>query len=144
MRPNLAQALVHWTQKHARVLTTPAVGAASLPDQAEALHAATERHEQQGQYWRVVQRLAAVGWTEDAVALLGLHSAWQLAYSGARNPQMLSVVCVLPLLFHELPSWASSCLWRLKYSKGDALAHACKQAPAAAVALQDDALSPCS
>lgn len=95
---NLAQALVHWMQKHARVLTTPAADApgpgcaASLPDQAEALHAAAERPEQQAQYWAVVQRLAAVGWTEDAVALLGLHSAWQLAYSGARNAQMLAVV----------------------------------------------------
>ena len=90
------QAQVQWMQKHARVLTTPAAAdlgsaAASLPDQTEALHAA-ERPEQDSRYWRVLHRLAAVGWAEDAVGLLGQHSAWQLAYSGARNQQMLSLV----------------------------------------------------
>ena len=94
--PHRIQALVQWMQRHARVLTTPAAGgaggaAASLPDQAEVLHAA-ERPEQASVYWPVLHRLAAVGWTEDAVGLLGEHSAWQLAYSGARNQQMLALV----------------------------------------------------
>jgi hypothetical protein len=131
MRPILAQALVHCTRKHARVLTTPAAdapgpAAASLPDQAEALHAgAAERPEQQAQYWRVVQRLAAVGWTEDAVALLGLHSAWQLAYSGARNPQMLSVVRFSPHSDCNAPSCASTCLESsLRAKHTDACMHA--------------------
>lgn len=97
--PLVPQALVQWSQRHARVLTTPWADAntgagappASLPAQAEALHAA-ERPEAGSLFWRTLQRLAALGWAEDAVALLGLHSAWQEAYSGARNAQMLSLV----------------------------------------------------
>ena len=99
VRLPVQQALVQWSQKHAHVLTTPwadardSAGAkpASLPDQAEALHG-MERPEAGEQYWGTLQRLAALGWMEDAVGLLGLHTAWQQAYSGARNPQMLSLV----------------------------------------------------
>ncbi len=91
------QALAAWVQRHARVLTTasaPSGEAAgpSLPEQIEALHSSESAPEQQPQYWPLLQRLVALGMTEDAVGLLGLHSAWQLAYAGGRNQQMLSLV----------------------------------------------------
>lgn len=84
-------------QRHARVLTTassPSGEAAgpSLPEQIEALHSSESAPEQQPHYWHLLQRLVALGMTEDAVGLLGLHSAWQLAYAGGRNQQMLSLV----------------------------------------------------
>lgn len=91
------QALVAWMQRHARVLTIAsspsgeALGP-SLPEQIEELHSAEATPEQQPQYWPLVQRLVALGWAEDAIGHLGLHSAWQLAYGGSKNQQMLSLV----------------------------------------------------
>lgn len=88
---------MQWSLKHARVLTMPLADAssgtqpASLLDQAEALHS-SKRPEAETLFWRTLQRLAALGWAEDALALLGLHSAWQEAYSGARSAPMLALV----------------------------------------------------
>ncbi len=64
----------------------------SLPEQVEGLHSMESATEQQADYWPVLQRLVGLGMTEDAVGLLGLHSAWQLAYTGGKNQKMLSLV----------------------------------------------------
>lgn len=90
------QAFLGWIRRHARVLTTGSSNGdpgRSLPEQVEALHAGSEATpERSPQFWLAVLRLAALGWTEEAVGLLGLHSAWHLAYAGAKNQHMLSVV----------------------------------------------------
>lgn len=84
-------------QRHARVLTMASssngeAAGPSLPEQVEGLHSMESATEQQADYWPVLQRLVGLGMTEDAVGLLGLHSAWQLAYTGGKNQQMLSLV----------------------------------------------------
>lgn len=73
----------------------------SLPEQVESLNSVESTTDQQPDYWPVLQRLVALGMTEDAVGLLGLHSAWQLAYAGGRNQRMLSLV--RPLLCSRVP-----------------------------------------
>ncbi|BDA46981.1 Nuclear pore complex protein NUP85 [Coccomyxa sp. Obi] len=108
---SFVEALSAWMQRHARVLTMAsssngeAMGP-SLPEQVESLHSAESATERQPEYWPVLQRLVGMGMTEDAVGLLGLHSAWQLAYSGGNNHQMLSLISILEpaiLLLRRMP-----------------------------------------
>lgn len=57
------------------------VGAAPLPPQLAAALREAALPEADPQYWPTLARLVALGWIEDAVELLGLHSAW-LRYDG--------------------------------------------------------------
>ncbi|CAL5224153.1 g6790 [Coccomyxa viridis] len=109
---SIAEALVQWMQKHARVLTTPStsegeVAGPSLPEEVEELHNA-ESATSQAKYWPVVHRLVALGWLEDAVGLLGLQPVWWHAHAVDRDEKMQSLVSILEaavLLLRRMPHY---------------------------------------
>ncbi|CAK0785353.1 hypothetical protein CVIRNUC_008560 [Coccomyxa viridis] len=107
---SLAEGMVQWMQKHARVLTTPStpegrVAGPSLPEEVEQLHSA-ESAASEPSYWPVVHRLVALGWLEDAVGLLGLQPVWWHASAADRNENMRALVSILEsavLLLRRMP-----------------------------------------
>ncbi|PRW33780.1 nuclear pore complex NUP85 [Chlorella sorokiniana] len=76
----VAQDLARWVRSNA-VAVSGGVSAQPLPPALLAALREAPLPESAAAYWPAVSRLAALGWIDDALELLGLHSAW-LRYDG--------------------------------------------------------------
>lgn len=74
------QDLARWVRSNA-VAVSGSVSAQPLPPALLAALREAPLPESASGYWPAVARLAALGWIDDALELLGLHSAW-LRYDG--------------------------------------------------------------
>lgn len=76
----VAQDLARWVRSNAVAVSGSVSAQPLLPALLAALREAPLPESASG-YWPAVARLAALGWIDDALELLGLHSAW-LRYDG--------------------------------------------------------------
>ncbi|KAL6767318.1 NUP85 [Auxenochlorella protothecoides x Auxenochlorella symbiontica] len=77
----ISQELASWLQVNAAVLLAGEGGRQLSPASLAAFESADYPELTEG-YWETLQRLVCLGWTADALSLLGLHSAWAAWKSG--------------------------------------------------------------
>lgn len=81
------QAFSWWLRRHEVLF-----GDGSRPALSEVASRLSEgsRPEDDPEYWPTLHRLVAVGWLDDAIDLLGSHSAWTAALQDQRRDEDLA------------------------------------------------------